>query len=124
VQVEWKANDLTRGARESLEAAVGKPDVLVSCVGSVGFDVQGLLLGNAMANEAAAAAAAKVGTPRYVYCSVASEVAACEEGWLPGYFQVNPGCSLPLGTRLPTPGVQQWTSPRKQPVCPMLIPQG
>jgi len=62
--------------------------VLVSCVGSVGFDVQGLLLGNAIANEAAAAAAGKAGTSRYVYCSVASEVAACENGWLPAYFQV------------------------------------
>ena len=67
---------------------MGQPSVLVSCVGSVGFDVQGLLLGNAIANEAAAYAAAKAGTSRYVYCSVASEVAACENGWLPAYFQV------------------------------------
>ena len=37
-EVEWVANDLTRGSREALEAAIGAPEVVVSCVGSIGFD--------------------------------------------------------------------------------------
>jgi len=85
-EVAWVANDLTRGARENLEAAVGSPDVLVSCVGSVGFDMQGLILGNGIANVAATKAAAKAGCCRFVVVSVASEVAACEGSWLPGFF--------------------------------------
>jgi len=85
--VHWVAQDLTRGSRESVEAAVGTPDALVSCVGSIGFDVQGSLLGNGIANVAAAKAAGKAGScSTYVYCSVASEVAACEKKWLPPYF--------------------------------------
>ena len=32
--VKWVANDLTRGSRQELEAAVGQPDVAVSCVGT------------------------------------------------------------------------------------------
>ena len=39
-QVTWVANDLVRGAREELEAAVGTPDAVVSCVGAVGFGVR------------------------------------------------------------------------------------
>ena len=84
--VDWRTQDLTRGARDNLEAAVGAPDVLVSCVGSVGFDMQGLILGNGIANVAGVKAAAKAGCSRYVYVSVSAEVAACEDGWLPGYF--------------------------------------
>ena len=49
-QVKWVANDLTRGSRQELEAAVGQPDVVVSCVGTVGFDGRGLELGNGVAN--------------------------------------------------------------------------
>ena len=87
--VEWVANDLTRGSRGALEAAVGAPDVLVSCVGTIGFDVQGGLIGNGQANVAAAQAASEGGCKDFVFVSVASEVAACEDGWLPAYFS---GC--------------------------------
>jgi len=83
--VEWVANDLTRGPREALEEAVGAPDVCISCVGSVGFDGRGLELGNGVANVRAAEALAKQGLQKYVYVSVASEVADAA-GILPGYF--------------------------------------
>ena len=82
--VKWVANDLTRGSRQELEAAVGQPDVAVSCVGTVGFDGRGLELGNGVANVRAAEALK--GVQRYVLVSVASEVAAAK-GWLPGYFE-------------------------------------
>jgi len=84
-EVTWVANELTRGSREALEAAVGSPDVVVSCVGAVGFDVQGLMLGNGVANAEAAAAAKKAGVSKFVFVSVASEVADAK-GWLPGFF--------------------------------------
>ncbi len=84
-RVEWKANDLTRGARETLADAIGQPDVVISCVGAVGFDVQGLLLGNGIANAEAARASAAAGVKRYVFVSVASEVADAK-GWLPKFF--------------------------------------
>ena len=41
---------------DELEAAVGQPDVAVSCVGTVGFDGRGLELGNGVANVRAAEA--------------------------------------------------------------------
>ena len=87
-EVEWVANDLTRGSREALEAAIGAPEVVVSCVGSIGFDGRYLELGNGVANERAAEAVAKLPRPvdRYVYVSVAEEVAAAKS-WLPGYFK-------------------------------------
>ena len=87
-EVEWVANDLTRGSREALEAAIGAPEVVVSCVGSIGFDGRYLELGNGVANERAAEAVAKLPRPvdRYVYVSVAEEVADAK-GWLPGYFK-------------------------------------
>jgi len=84
--VQWVSNDLCRGSREELSSALGTPDVVVSCIGAIGFDTQGLLLGNAVANIEAVGAAKKLGVTRYVYCSVASEVAACRDGWLPSCF--------------------------------------
>ena len=87
-EVEWVANDLTRGSREALEAAIGAPEVVISCVGSIGFDGRGLELGNGVANIRAAEAVAKL--PRavdtFVYVSVAQEVADAK-GWLPDYFK-------------------------------------
>ena len=86
--VTWTANEFTRGPREELEKALAEPEVVVSTVGAVGFDVQGLRLGNGVAN-AEAARAARRSSPalrRYVFVGVASEVAACEEGWLPPFF--------------------------------------
>lgn len=87
--VEWRANDLTDGSREKLEQAIGAPDAVVSCVGTIGFDVQELLKGNGFANVEAANAASKAGVGRFVYVGVAPEVADAQ-GWLypqaKGYF--------------------------------------
>ena len=84
--VSWVANDLVRGSMGDLEAAVGKPDAFVSCVGSVGFDRQGLLLGNGKANVDAAKALAKIGSvQRVAYVSVSEELFD-SSGWLPGFF--------------------------------------
>ena len=84
--VSWVANDLVRGSMGDLEAAVGKPDAFVSCVGSVGFDRQGLLLGNGKANVDVAKALAKIGSvQRVAYVSVSEELFD-SSGWLPGFF--------------------------------------
>jgi nucleoside-diphosphate-sugar epimerase len=48
--------------------------------------VQGLLLGNGVANVEAAKAAKKTGAKKFVYVSVASEVAD-SRGWLPAFFK-------------------------------------
>ncbi len=91
VSVKWLKNDFTRGSRGKLADDIGSPDVLISCVGTLGFDRQGLLLGNGVANVEAMQAAREAGTSKYVLLSVASEVAKCEKGWLPpfmsAYFQ-------------------------------------
>ena len=84
--VTWVANNLVRGPRETLEEAIGEPDAIVSCVGAIGFDVQGLKLGNGKANAEVAKAAAKAGVPKFVYVSVSAEVADAAGGLLPGYF--------------------------------------
>ena len=83
--VEWRKNDITRGPREQLVEAVGSPDAVISTVGAIGFDVQGLLLGNGVANAEGAKAAKAAGAKRFVYVSVASEVADAK-GWLPPFF--------------------------------------
>merc|ERR1719401_1666473 len=84
-QVSWVENELTRGSRQKLQEAIGAPDAVVSCVGAIGFDRQGLLLGNGVANVEAAKAAKLAGAQRMAYVSVGSEVAA-SENWLPGFF--------------------------------------
>jgi hypothetical protein len=84
-KVSWVENELTRGSRQKLQAAIGEPDAIVSCIGAVGFDRQGLLLGNEVANVEATAAGKVVGAERIAYVSVSSEVSA-SEGWLPGFF--------------------------------------
>ena len=49
----------------------------------MGSDPELLRKGNGAANERAFASAKRAGVKRSVYISVASEVAACEENWLP-----------------------------------------
>lgn len=84
--VEWKKNDLLRGPRESVADAIGSPEAVVSTVGTIGFDVQSLLLGNGAANAEAARAAKAKGAKKYVYISVASAVSDCNVG-VPSYFK-------------------------------------
>merc|ERR1712050_580287 len=85
--VKWVANNLVRGPRETLENAIGAPDAIISCVGAIGFDVQGLRLGNGKANEEVARCAKKPEVGRFIYVSVSSEVADAAGDLLPGYFQ-------------------------------------
>lgn len=59
----------------------------MSCVGAIGFDMQGLLLGNGKANQEVAQVAKKAGVGKFVYVSVSSEVADVAAGASPGYFQ-------------------------------------
>ena len=85
-EVTWKATNIVRGPRETLEACIGTPDAIVSCQGSIGFDRQGLLLGNGIANKDIAAAAKKAGVKKIAYVSVSKEVEDAK-GFLPGFFE-------------------------------------
>ena len=82
-QVEWKSADLLSSSDEALDAVVGTPDAVVSCVGAIGTDPSILLKGNGDANKAAFASAVRGGKlQRVAYISVASEVDACKENWV------------------------------------------
>ena len=81
-QVKWVANDMTRGEMEGLVTAVGTPEAFVSCVGSVGFDRQGLLVGNGKANVDICKALTKVGTvQRISYVSASEELFDLKSVW-------------------------------------------
>ena len=84
--VDWKAVDLLGGDEAALDAAVGSPDAVVSTVGVVGTDLDVLLKGNGDTNAAAFASCKRKGVSRIAYVSVAEEVAACQENWLPEFF--------------------------------------
>jgi len=84
-KVDWVANDMTRGSMESLETALGSPEAFVSCVGSVGFDRQGLLLGNGKTNVDMAKALQGKNVQRVAYVSVSEELFD-SSSWLPGFF--------------------------------------
>jgi len=85
--VSWVANDLTRGPIEGLQSALGQPEVLVSCVGAIGFDRQELLQGNGKAHVDVAKALKKTGgVQRVAYVSVSEELFDCAN-WLPSFFE-------------------------------------
>jgi len=80
--VNWVANDLTRGSMGVLEMAVGKPDAFVSCVGTINFDRQSMLVGNGKANVDICKALAKAGTvQRASYVSVSEELFDLKSVW-------------------------------------------
>ena len=82
-QVEWKSADLLSSSDEALDAVVGTPDAVVSCVGAIGTDPSILLKGNGDANKAAFESAMCGGKlQRAAYISVSSEVDACKENWV------------------------------------------
>jgi nucleoside-diphosphate-sugar epimerase len=81
--VRWASVDLLSGDEAATDAAIGSPDSVVSCVGVVDPDPEVLRRGNGDANVNAFASAKRGGVKRAVYVSVASEVVACEENWLP-----------------------------------------
>lgn len=81
--VEWKSVDLlSAGCEGALKGT--KSDAVISCVGVVGTDPEQLRQGNGEANVRAFGALGPVDRASLV--SVASEVAACEENWLPEFF--------------------------------------
>ena len=85
--VDWKSADLLVDDDASLDRAVGSPDAVVSCVGTIGTDPDVLRRGNGDANVAAFGSARRGGRLRRVaYVSVGSEVVACRESWLPEFF--------------------------------------
>jgi nucleoside-diphosphate-sugar epimerase len=87
-QVEWKSADLLSTSDDALDAIVGTPDAVVSCVGVIGTDPSTLLEGNGSANKAAFASAKRGGKlKRVAFISVGSEVDACKESWLPEFFK-------------------------------------
>lgn len=81
--VAWKQVDLLTADSEAIDSAMGSPDAVISCLGVVDPDPQVLLRGNGDANVNAFASAKRAGVKRAAYVSVASEVVACEENWLP-----------------------------------------
>ena len=82
-KVSWIAADLLSADEAALDAAMASADSVVSCVGVVDPNPAVLRRGNGDANVKAFAAAQRAGVGRAVYVSVASEVMACEENWLP-----------------------------------------
>ena len=85
-KVTWSAVDLLEGTPASLDAAMGTPEAVVSCVGVVGTNPEELKRGNGDANIAAFESAKRVLVKRAAFVSVSSEVAACRENWLPEFF--------------------------------------
>ena len=81
--VNWVQIDLLGADGAALDEAMGSPDSVVSCVGVVSPSAEILRNGNGQANANAFASAKRAGVKRAVYVSVASEVAACEDSWLP-----------------------------------------
>lgn len=81
--VEWRAVDLLGDDEAAIDAAMASPDAVVSCVGVVDPDADVLRRGNGAANVNAFSSARRAGVRRAVYVSVSSEVAACQDGWLP-----------------------------------------
>ena len=81
LRVDWKTANLLTDALSFPDC-----DALISCVGVVGTDREKLLQGNGQANVRAFQAASE-NLYRAVLVSVSSEVAACQENWLPEFFQ-------------------------------------
>jgi nucleoside-diphosphate-sugar epimerase len=82
-KVQWRAVDLLSADEAAIDTAMGSPGSVISCVGVVDPSAQKLLDGNGKANIKGFASARRAGVKRAVYVSVGSEVAACEENWLP-----------------------------------------
>jgi len=92
--IVWKSLDLITCSPEDLDRAMGQPDALISCVGTIGTNSTVLWEGNGVSNVNAFESAQRVQTKKgrrplqaIAYVSVSSEVKACqEEGWLPEFF--------------------------------------
>jgi nucleoside-diphosphate-sugar epimerase len=86
-KVTWKSIDLVSATDDQVDACLGNPTAVISCVGTIGTDPDKLLQGNGMANVKAFESAQRSGTVQSIaYVSVSSEVAACQDTWLPEFF--------------------------------------
>ena len=74
---------MIRAEDAAIDSVMASSDAVVSCVGVVDPNPEALRSGNGAANVNAFASAKRAGVRRSVYVSVSSEVAACEENWLP-----------------------------------------
>eukprot|EP00554_Chaetoceros_debilis_P007147 CAMPEP_0194075824 /NCGR_PEP_ID=MMETSP0149-20130528/2749_1 /TAXON_ID=122233 /ORGANISM="Chaetoceros debilis, Strain MM31A-1" /LENGTH=358 /DNA_ID=CAMNT_0038756409 /DNA_START=68 /DNA_END=1144 /DNA_ORIENTATION=- len=87
-KVTWNAADLLTADESTIDAAIGSPNAIISCLGVIGNDSTILKQGNGDANCAAFASAAKSSKlSRAIYVSVSSEVVACQDSWLPEFFK-------------------------------------
>lgn len=84
--VKWESLDVVDEGDAALDKALVGTEALVSCVGVVGTDPDALLEGNGVSNRNVFLAGQRAGVERCIYVSVSSEVAACQENWLPGFF--------------------------------------
>lgn len=78
--VTWKSADLLNGNTD-----MANPDVVVSCLGVVGFDKEELKRGNGVTNSNAFASSGG-DLQRSVFVSVSDELVACQDNWLPEFF--------------------------------------
>lgn len=86
-KVNWVAVDLETADDSTLDASIGAPQCMVSCVGVIGNDPEVLKKGNGDTNCAAFGSAKRGGKlERAVFVSVSDEVAACQANWLPEFF--------------------------------------
>ena len=85
--VKWNAVDLENANEATIDAAVGSPECMISCLGVIGNDIDKLKAGNGNTNCAVFASAKRGGNvKRTIFVSVSSEVVACQENWLPEFF--------------------------------------
>lgn len=85
--VTWNSVDLLSTEEQLLDDAIGKPEVVISCVGVIGTDPEVLKDGNGKANVNAFESAKRGGNvKRTAFVSVSSEVKDCQESWLPDFF--------------------------------------
>lgn len=88
--VQWKSVDFLSADAKAVDAVVGNPDCVVSCLGVVGTDPEVLRKGNGDANKNAFSSAERGGSlKRAAFVSVSSEVDACKDSWLPEFFKVS-----------------------------------
>mmetsp|Transcript_13897 Transcript_13897/g.30411 ORF Transcript_13897/g.30411 Transcript_13897/m.30411 type:complete len:311 (-) Transcript_13897:129-1061(-) len=86
--VQWKSVDFLSADAKAVDAVVGNPDCVVSCLGVVGTDPEVLRKGNGDANKNAFSSAERGGSlKRAAFVSVSSEVDACKDSWLPEFFK-------------------------------------
>ena len=90
----WTAIDLLTASEHELDTAMGTPDAVISCLGTIGTDPTLLRQGNGLANVNGFESAQRCTptgnngvVPAIAYVSVCTEVRDCQAaGWLPDFF--------------------------------------